>query len=84
MPPGPEPLVAVEQRHAFVATFFVCTIASCAYFAKCTGMGEPEIKGVKVPLARYVDWIATTQALESLAAAVRTKRAAGAKKQRVE
>ena len=53
----PAPRVAVEQRHAFVATFFVCTIASCAYFAKCTGMGEAQLFGRVVPLARYIDWV---------------------------
>jgi len=50
----------VENKHAFVGTFFVCSIASCAYFAKCTGMGEIKVMGTKVPLARYVDWVATT------------------------
>ena len=40
--------------------FFVTSIAAAAYFAKVTGMSDVVIAGRKVPLIRYIDWIATT------------------------
>lgn len=36
------------------------SIAAAAYFAKVTGMGDAVIAGRKVPIIRYIDWIATT------------------------
>eukprot|EP00434_Breviolum_minutum_P000224 symbB.v1.2.000186.t2/scaffold21.1/size436794/5 len=57
-------LLALWIRHvhpeAYVVTFFVTSIAAAAYFAKVTGMSDVVIAGRKVPLIRYIDWIATT------------------------
>jgi len=57
-------LLALWIRHvhpeAYVVTFFVMSIAAAAYFAKVTGMGDAVIAGRKVPIIRYIDWIATT------------------------
>ena len=48
------------QRKAFVCTFFVQSIASLCYYAKCSGIGYMEVYGVQVPFIRYLDWITTT------------------------
>jgi len=57
-------LLALWIRHvhpeAYVVTFFVTSISAAAYFAKVTGMSDVVIAGRKVPLIRYIDWIATT------------------------
>lgn len=52
--------ITQEHPEDYVVTFFVVTIASLAYFAKVTGMGEATIAGRKVPIIRYIDWVATT------------------------
>lgn len=49
-----------EHEESFVVTFFVMAIAAMAYLAKVTGLGEAVIGGRKVPVIRYIDWIATT------------------------
>lgn len=48
------------HRESFVCTFFVQSIASLAYYAKCCGIGYIEMYGVQVPFIRYLDWITTT------------------------
>ncbi|CAK8994314.1 unnamed protein product, partial [Durusdinium trenchii] len=57
-------LLVLWIRHvhpeAYVVTFFVMVIAALAYLAKVTGMGDAVIGGRKVPIIRYIDWIATT------------------------
>lgn len=52
-----------EDRHHFVASFFVCLIAACAYFAMAAGQGVVEADGRTVYYARYVDWLVTTPLL---------------------
>ena len=49
-----------DEKGTFVTTMLTCAIAAGAYYAKATGYGEISYYGRKVPLARYIDWIATT------------------------
>ena len=49
-----------ENPEAFVVTFFVMVIAAAAYLAKVTNMGDATFAGRKVPIIRYIDWVATT------------------------
>lgn len=52
-----------HERHHVTASFFVCAIAACAYFAMATGTGTWMVGGEPVFYARYVDWIVTTPLL---------------------
>jgi len=52
-----------EDRHHFVASFFVCTLAACAYFAMANGQGITQIGDRTIYYARYVDWAVTTPLL---------------------
>jgi len=49
-----------SHPESYVATFFVTSLASAAYFAKATGMGDAIVFGIRVPFVRYADWILTT------------------------
>ena len=51
------------ERHHVTASFFVCAIAACAYYAMATGTGTWMVDGEPVFYARYVDWIVTTPLL---------------------
>lgn len=53
-----------KERHHAIASFFVCLIATAAYFAMATGAGSLESgRGIEVFFARYVDWAFTTPLL---------------------
>jgi bacteriorhodopsin len=52
-----------EDKHHFVASFFVCLIASASYFAMANGQGVVEVAGRSVFVARYADWLFTTPLL---------------------
>lgn len=52
-----------DDRHHFVASFFVCALAACAYFAMANGQGVTEIGDRTVYYARYIDWLLTTPLL---------------------
>ena len=53
-----------KERHHAIASFFVCLIATAAYFAMATGAGVLESgRGIEVFFARYVDWAFTTPLL---------------------
>lgn len=52
-----------EDSHHFVASFFVCLIASVAYFAMANGQGIIDLDGRSVYVARYADWLFTTPLL---------------------
>jgi len=52
-----------EDRHHFVASFFVCTLAACSYFAMANGQGVTEIGDRTIYYARYIDWALTTPLL---------------------
>ena len=52
-----------DDRHHFVASFFVCALAACAYFAMANGQGVTEIGDRTVYYARYLDWLLTTPLL---------------------
>jgi len=52
-----------EDKHHFVASFFVCLIASMSYFAMANGQGIVDVDGRSVYVARYVDWLFTTPLL---------------------
>ena len=52
-----------QERHHVTASFFVCAIAACAYFAMATGTGTWMVNGEPVFYARYVDWLVTTPLL---------------------
>ena len=42
-----------DRRGPLVGTFLVCSTASAAYLAKCTGIGEIQAYGQKIPMARH-------------------------------
>lgn len=52
-----------HERHHVTASFFVCAIAACAYFAMATGTGTWMVGGEPVFYARYLDWLVTTPLL---------------------
>lgn len=52
-----------EDKHHFVASFFVCLIASVSYFAMANGQGIIDLDGRSVYVARYADWLFTTPLL---------------------
>jgi len=52
-----------EDKHHFVASFFVCLIASVSYFAMANGQGIIDVDGRSVYAARYLDWLFTTPLL---------------------
>ena len=52
-----------EDKHHFVASFFVCLIASASYFAMANGQGVVDVAGRSVYVARYADWLLTTPLL---------------------
>ncbi len=52
-----------EDKHHFVASFFVCLIASMSYFAMANGQGIVDVDGRSVYVARYADWLLTTPLL---------------------
>ena len=52
-----------EDKHHFVASFFVCFIAAVSYFAMANGQGIIDLDGRSVYVARYVDWLFTTPLL---------------------
>ena len=49
-----------SDKGSFVTTMLTCAIAAGAYYAKATGYGELPFQGRKVPIVRYLDWVATT------------------------
>ena len=51
------------DRHHVTASFFVCAIAACAYYAMATGIGTITVNGYEIFFARYVDWAVTTPLL---------------------
>jgi len=54
-------MAAPEDKPMFVTCLLTCAIAAGAYYAKATGHGDLRMaSGQVVPLARYIDWIATT------------------------
>lgn len=52
-----------EDKHHFVASFFVTLIASGAYFAMAIGQGDITVGDRTIYFARYVDWVLTTPLL---------------------
>lgn len=52
-----------DERHHAVASFFVCLIAACAYFAMANGQGIVGVAGREVYVPRYADWLLTTPLL---------------------
>jgi bacteriorhodopsin len=52
-----------EDRHHFVASFFVCLIAAVSYFAMANGQGLVQVGDRTVYVARYADWLFTTPLL---------------------
>ena len=52
-----------EDKHHFVASFFVCLLAAVSYFAMANGQGIIDVDGRSVYVARYVDWLFTTPLL---------------------
>ena len=51
------------ERHHVTASFFVCAIAACAYYAMTTGIGTITVNGYEIFFARYADWVFTTPLL---------------------
>src|SRR5436853_1920756 len=52
-----------DERHHAVASFFVCLIAACAYFAMANGQGIIGVGDREVFVPRYADWLLTTPLL---------------------
>ncbi len=51
------------QKHHFVMSFAVCTLAFTAYYAMANGYGIVHVHGRFVFFARYLDWFVTTPLL---------------------
>ncbi len=54
-----------EDRSHFVLSFFICTVASCSYFAMASGQLDFNVGGgdFTAQLPRYIDWTITTPLL---------------------
>lgn len=52
-----------EDKHHFVASFFVCLFATGAYFAMAIGQGDVRVGDRTIYFARYLDWVVTTPLL---------------------